>query len=1122
MDLLTRRGLSAVLFIFGMFATQGASAVADGSPPKELSKTGAQRVAELYAKASTLGREGKFTEAQAPIREILELCVRELGDDHAATAEYRREIETLKKLAALPAADQLEYRKTYVLADELNGAVNKGTYEAALRPAEQILSIYRRLLGPDSSLTAVAANQYGELLHYNERFADAEKQYRESLRIALAIVGENSKAVAALYGNLAINLQKQFRFEEALDLLEKALKIDTRIYGDGHPETGVALSNLGGYFDRQGLYSRSEELYRRSIKAIRSSDTPNRIRLAIACSNLALSLTNQDKFDEAEILFQDALKIRLELHGEDHPYTGRVYMNLGTNRQARGDIGDGEHYFRKAVDIYRKTYGRNHSETAWALNNLAVNLDNQGRYKEGEACLDEALAIVMRSPADHSVAIAKMTNNLASCLQGQERFEDAAKLCEKALETLRTALGPNHTEVGVAMNNVAANLAAQGRYDEAERYLRDALSILRRNNGDNHSETAEGLDNLAVNFYHQGRFKDAERTFREALNINRRVLGEGHPNTARTYKELVVNCCVGGDFAQAAQLAAAATNSFETARRRISYAGLNRARRAAQFSPLPALAVVAARNGQPDIAWQALEQNLARGLLDDLAERGISPDERRREQSLLERLEQLDRQVVALQTDEKSSAVDELRRQRETAQMEFTHFEADLAARHGVPAGEVYPLARVQAHLPPDAALIAWVELHDQDRRADPMGDHWGCVVRRNGPPVWVRLRGTGENGAWTKDDERLTFRVRKYLATRPTEENSAGSDLIPRLLVQRLTPLEKHLQATGELPAVRRLIVLPSPRMAAIPLESLTDKYTVSYAPSGTMLAWLQDRRPKQPAADANLFALADPEFLKKPDAAKSDPSNERREAFSRLGATQQELVGIFRLFSDSRVLTKQNANEQMLDQIAESGELAKYRYLHFATHGVLDDQRPMNSALILAPERSTDRRNRGATRPITADGRLTAEHILRRWKLNADLVTLSACETGLGEFSGGEGYLGFSQALFLKGARSLVLSLWQVDDHATALLMTRFYENLIGIPDRDVKPMPKADALAEAKNWLRSLGPQDVAQLTKDLKERGTRGRITPRSASDNPAPRSFAHPYYWSAFVLSGDPQ
>ena len=185
-------GSMAMTFAIGPFARG-----VDGPPPKELSKADAQRVTELYAKASAFGREGKFVEAQGPVQEILELCLRELGKDHATTADYRREIETLKKLAALSDADKLEYRKTYVLADEIREAFKKGSYAAGLRPAEQILEIYRRLLGPDSWSAAIAANQYAELLGYNDRFADAEKLYREALRIALVVVGEDSKAVVA-------------------------------------------------------------------------------------------------------------------------------------------------------------------------------------------------------------------------------------------------------------------------------------------------------------------------------------------------------------------------------------------------------------------------------------------------------------------------------------------------------------------------------------------------------------------------------------------------------------------------------------------------------------------------------------------------------------------------------------------------------------------------------------------------------------------------------------------------------------------------------------------------------------------------------------------------------------
>jgi hypothetical protein len=132
-------------------------------------------VGKKYAEAVTFGRAGKWghDEAQAPVREVLALCVRVLGEDHFTTADYRREIEGLKKLAALTEAGRLEYMKTYRLWDEIRELYKKHRYADALRPAEQLLDIYRRLLG-DHAYVGLAANEYGLLLHYAERYADAE------------------------------------------------------------------------------------------------------------------------------------------------------------------------------------------------------------------------------------------------------------------------------------------------------------------------------------------------------------------------------------------------------------------------------------------------------------------------------------------------------------------------------------------------------------------------------------------------------------------------------------------------------------------------------------------------------------------------------------------------------------------------------------------------------------------------------------------------------------------------------------------------------------------------------------------------------------------------------------
>ncbi len=251
-------------------------------------------------------------------------------------------------------------------------------------------------------------------------------------------------------------------------------------------------------------------------------------------------------------------------------------------------------------------------------------------------------------------------------------------------------------------------------------------------------------------------------------------------------------------------------------------------------------------------------------------------------------------------------------------------------------------------------------------------------------------------------------------------------------------------------------------------------------------------------------------------------------------LPGTRVEVEGLGKLFAGSGteplVLADSEASEQRLYDLAKSGELGKYRYLHLATHGTVDDRFPLRSAVILSRDHLPDPdKQLDAGLPVF-DGRLTAEEVLRQWHLNADLVTLSACQTALGKYERGEGFVGFAQALILAGSRSVCLSLWKVDDTATALLMGRFYENLLGKRDGLNGPMPKAEALAEAKAWLRGLSRDEAAQRAAKMSDgvaRGKRPKLPPAAVPEEKGKagtegdRPYAHPYYWAAFVLIGDP-
>jgi hypothetical protein len=281
----------------------------------------------------------------------------------------------------------------------------------------------------------------------------------------------------------------------------------------------------------------------------------------------------------------------------------------------------------------------------------------------------------------------------------------------------------------------------------------------------------------------------------------------------------------------------------------------------------------------------------------------------------------------------------------------------------------------------------------------------------------------------------------------------------------------------------------------------------------------------PNRPAAQVVLAQRAAAEVL---------TPKIRGESLAPLPGTRREVQAIAALFPKDQVTTLlgPEATESKLQQLAQSGTLKTYRFLHLATHGQANPHVALSSAVFLAaePERpalSSD----PAALETAPDGQVTAEQIVRTWELDADLVVLSACESGLGRYAGGEGYLGFAQALFVKGARSLVLSQWKVDDKATALLMTRFYQNLLGKRSGLSQPLPKAAALDEAKRWLRNLTAEEAGTELAAL-DRGTVRPLVveadgpaPRAASSSPQPagvRLYAHPYYWASFILIGAPQ
>jgi CHAT domain-containing protein/tetratricopeptide (TPR) repeat protein/tRNA A-37 threonylcarbamoyl transferase component Bud32 len=1028
---------------------------------------------QLDAKARDLCREDKFTEALVPLREKVALLSQTKGETHFDTGDARRMVRTMEQVAAMPAEARAEFIRTYRTNDDITRLEKKGHYRDALPPAKEVWESRQRLFGPTHETTAVAAVKYAQLLHYSARYPEAESLFRESLESIRNIVGDDHPATAKVTGDLAMNLNAQDKHAEAEPYYRSALSATQKLHGEDDPQTAIAYNNLAGLLDNLAKYGDAEELYRKSVDILVRAEGEESSRVLISRNNLAYNLSRQSRYADAEKLYRQVLDGRRKLYGEEHPDTAMTYGSLGVTLDELGRHAAAEPLLRQAVTTLERFFGDNR-QTAIAMNNLAMNLQHQGKFEAAEPLFKKALQIHIGDAKEGiSLNAGGTHNNLAANLQYQGQLEAAREHLEKSLDIFRKLLPEDHPYVAQGYNNLASLLAEQRKYTEAEPLIRRALELSRQRLGNDHVQTAQAIANLGNNLHNQGKYDEAEPFIRDGLEIHRRLLGEGHSRTTWSYLKRVSNWWAQGKYREIAEIGPAAAASFEAARPGLSTTGLDRAVRTSELSPLlNYLCVVAAADGQPALAWRYLESRLSRGLLDDLGVRSRKP-----------------------------------------------------SANNGATIGSVCELSQIQEQLRPDTALVAWVDVAGNPGYRDPDGAHWGCVVRKHGNPTWVKLPGRGPAGAWRKEDSDIASRVRGLLANRPEESKDKWAESIQALAAQRLTPLESHLGARDGLPAVRHIVVLPSHVLAGIPLEALTDRYTISYAPSGTTLARLLEQRGKAPPIRSNsLLAVGDPNYQR--STVGNIEADQRTTAYASLAAARLELQAISRFFARAVVLTGSEASEQNLIRLAATGELQRFRFLHFATHGLLDDRRAMNSSLVLAQDGLPDSLSEVLAGSEPCDGRLAPTEIIRDWQLDADLVTLSACETALGKYSGGEGYLGFSQALFLAGGRSLLLSLWRVDDRATALLMTRFYENLLGPRNESPTAMSKVEALAEAKRWLRGLTAAEVEQLTAELPKgmpAGTRGvrRDKPTTPADSDAHRPFQHPYYWSAFVLIGDP-
>jgi CHAT domain-containing protein/tetratricopeptide (TPR) repeat protein len=944
-----------------------------------------------------------------------------------------------------------------------------------------------------------------------------------------------------------VDLGDQGLYSEAVSLAQRLIEVQRRALGWEHPDVATSLSNLGTYLWWEGNQAGAEPRYREALAMRRKLLGEEHPDVATSLNNLGALLQFENDYAGAEPFYRESLAMRRNLLGDGHLDVAESLNNLAALLQDKGDYADAEPLQREALAMCRKLLGEEHPNVATGLTNLGALLRDRGDYAGAEPLFRESLAMLRKPLGEENPDVASALGHLGVLLQDKGDYAGAEPLLRESLAIYRKLLGEEHPDVALSLNNLSALLRAKGDYAGAESLLREALAMLRKLLGEaSNKYVATALRNVGILLKDRGDYERAEPFLREALAMRRKLLGQEHPEVAISLSDLGALFRAEGDLSEAEASLVRASTVYEAARLRIG-PGIERS--TFQKSPYPGLAEVRLELGNSGDAWPAAEREQGRCLFDLLRtanQRPLSPTEAAREDSLRWLLGGLGRQLAVYRnaagrdtTGQMAGEVEATRTRLIETEAVWNRFRQKMATKYPVTEGQAYPLARVQAALDSATAVVGWLDVEFRKNEVS----RWGYVIRRDGPVIWERL--SHPEARDHRDSSRVDhappslaalFRSALTDSSRLTRgravDDVAGvppavkSEARGRaLFAERFAPLLSHLNG------VRNLVVVPSGEMLGVPVEALPlddgrplgERFAVSYTPSATIYTWLQEKDKDQRHWDEStaILLLGDPPFSDaqdrqmqntlawNPDAPDSLLQRsavvgnlEALEKLPRLPGTRQEVEDLSKLSRHSTVLLGPDASEQRLVAMAGSGELGRYRLIHFATHAWVNPERPEESSLFLSRVDLPDPLEAAEKGERIYDSRLTVKEILQEWKLDADLVTLSGCQTALGQRVAGEGYVGFAHAFLQAGARSLLVSLWPVEDRATSLLMQRFYGHLFGKTrddqgaKSDDRPMTKRDSLQEAKRWLREY--------------------------RDEHGNRPYAEPYYWASFVLVGDPE
>jgi tetratricopeptide (TPR) repeat protein len=1021
---------------------------------------------------------GEDAEALEGFRKALEIQLAAYGEQHPDVAtsynniagvyhhqgEHARALEGYQKALGIRRAAYGEQHPDVAASYNNIASVHaaQGKFTEALAGNRKALGIWRAAYGERHPAVATSLNNIAGVYQKQGEYSRALNNYQASLEILLAVFGERHPDVATIYANIASVHERQGQYAQALEGFEKALAIRRPLFGERNLSVATCYHNIAFICYKRSEHARALEGFRKTIDVQRALYGERHPQVAACYNSIGLVYLDQGEDGQAMEYFRKALDIHRSVQGEQHPSVARCYSNIGVTYNGRGEYDKALEAHRKALDIRRAVYGETHSEVAESYHNIAAVYDSQGEYDLALEGYRKALDVFREEYGERHPAVAASYNNIANVYARQGEYVKALEGFTKALEIKRVVYGEQHPDVGTGYYNLAGNYGDLGEYPKALDALDRALNALRipddpaapapvddrarprlrplpmtvdvlRERGEIREENLrpDSRDGL------RACLRDYEAAIDVLQQLRQRVLltDPSKLRLGEQFSELfprtigITDRLAALERAPAGRLAA--LSAAERGSARVFLEGLGRARAQVvghvdaglRSDELSGLAQISELDGRID---QALAQPFE--SRDPAAVRRLFDERQQAEerlQALIARMEHDYPQYTALKYP-KACAVEEARDCLGTDEVALLYVLGSEASYLIVLAKDADP-------------QTAGITIH----RLPPAGEIVELMVGLMRPTILNDNDSTRELG-------RRAYRM--ILGPAAASIRGKGLVIVPGGVLG-LLPFE--------------LLVEPTPGAkddAGGNGRFLVEGHHIRYAPSLTTLHFVQQWDQTRTRPERVLWAMGDPVYQPTDkrlaaqveldpetidSVAKYSGGGGRGKSFERLPSSGMEIEQLRRLWdaAPEEVLVGPAATEAAVKVASASDTLAKYRYVHFAIHGILklDDAIQPSLVLSLAGDQHGE------------DGFLRLDEVTSL-RLNADLVVLSACQTGQGELYSAEGVSGLARAFLYAGSRAVLCSLWRVDDEATVGLMTDIYAGLKA-------QKPAADALREAQ---------------------------------------------------------